>query len=746
MELQKLIEKSAEMGDFRFRMALEEAVKSGGSHAETELAMLLTSTDYPLQVQLNLIRVAGYLQKSQFLLPLKKIIEGEEHPNIKREAIIAVSKFADRRALNILHGALEKSADSFIQSTIAAEISRIKHNNPLFSLLPRFQQGSKNPRLFKTALDILGKILAPADAKVFISYLADDDKTRAAGAFEIICRRGDLSVHAFLADFFRRVSREIAAGTESQESFSSHAFHYGLYLQRFPELIGGLLEQIEGLLKLSMDSAGREALLEIVVMDSSPRALALVEDIFLNRSESRKTLIGKTAGREAFLPLMQRWYIDFPELRRDTIAAMASLAGGLEFIRRNFAGLPLEEQEAALESAEPGNYHLFRDLVHQALSGGSRQIRLLALEKAVTAADRKIEPFLFPAEEDRELRQIEDELLVAAARLFPIRTAARITEKLISGELSAKKIRDYLRQLVELAAADPLQIWEGGERLRQLFSVVIRAHNRDLGLQALQLLQHVNPLRRSTMTAAEAVISQYAETRREIMNAEEKSALKKAREHLSDWANTCRDCESGLVSISALLASEQPDLEKWRQLTGLSAFAVAAELPSLAAKARQIMKSSNPGPPNALFDLLASIPMLAAVLRDDFKVAAAETDPFLRAAAERALNRVPPGAPLAICYRDSAFLPGLEEQIRLLMPDILTLAVNQVPSNSVLVADLAFFLEHIGRGADPGRKNIVLLAENSDFARVKEHQPIVFTPPYNLNRICREILAALMSF
>lgn len=746
MELRELIEKSAELGDFRFRMALEETVKSGGNSTETELAMLLTSADFPLQVHLNMIRVAGYLQKSQFLLPLKKLIEGEAHPNAKREAIIAVSKFADRRALNILHGALEKNEDSFIQSTIATEISRIKHNNPLFSLLPRFQQGTKNLRLFKTALDILGKIVAPADAKVFIPYLADEDKTKAAGAFEIICRRGDHSVQAFLVDHFRQICNGISTDPESLESFSSHAGYFGIYLQRFPQLIQSLLEEIEKLLKLPLDSAGVDALLEIIVLDSSSRALSLVEQYMSDQPASRAMLIGKTAGREAFLPLLRQWYLDFPELRRETVAAMAAGSGGLEFIQNKFADMPLEEQEAILESAEPGRYHLFRALVHQALSVGNRQIRLLALEKALSAADREIEPFLFPATDDREMRQIEDELLAAAARLFPIRTANRITETLLSGELSAKKTRDYLQKLVELVAMDPLMLWEEGDRLKKLFAIVIKAHNRDLGLQALQLLQHLNPLRRSTISAAEAVISQYAETRREIMNAEEKAALKRGRDHLSDWLNTSRDYESGLANISALLAAETVDMDKWSQLSGFSAFAVAAELPALVTKVRQLIKTSNPGPPNALFDLLASIPMLSTPLRDDLSTATAEKDPFLSAAAARALEQVPQGAPLAICFRDSTILPGLEEQLRLLLPGVLGLAVNEVPPGSVLVADLDYFLELTGSGAAPGRKNLVLLRANSDFTQVKEHQPIVFTPPYNLNRICREILAALMTY
>ena len=133
--------------------------------------------------RINLVRMAGYIRSTAFLLPLKKVIEMGEDDLLREEAIISVSKYNDRRALDILAGPWKKSKTTRLQETISQAIGRIKNNNPFLAMLPRFLHGSKNRELFQITLKVFKKILSPADAKSFISYLHHGDQLVAEGLF-----------------------------------------------------------------------------------------------------------------------------------------------------------------------------------------------------------------------------------------------------------------------------------------------------------------------------------------------------------------------------------------------------------------------------------------------------------------------------------------------------------------------------------------------------------------------------------
>jgi HEAT repeat protein len=242
-QIDELVSQAVDPDDKRFRLHLEALVKKGGRDTENAIAHYITGTYVSIPTRVNLVRMAGYIRSTAFLVPLKKVVELGEDNLLREEAIFSISKYNDRRALDILERAMETIKNKQLQAAISAAIARIKNNNPLFAMLPRFLHGSKNRELFQITLKVFKKILDPADAKSFIAYLHHGDQVVAEGSFEILCFRGDEAVFFFIAEFFREQSRLLVREAECKvgaERLSALVAALHEYLRRhrdfFPQL------------------------------------------------------------------------------------------------------------------------------------------------------------------------------------------------------------------------------------------------------------------------------------------------------------------------------------------------------------------------------------------------------------------------------------------------------------------------------------------------------------------------------
>lgn len=250
-QIDELVRNAADHDDLQFRLRLEELVKLGGRDTENAIAHYLTGNYVSVSTRLNLVRIAGYIRSTAFLVPLNKVIEFGKDERLREAAIISISKYNDRRALDILDRALEKNKNRQLQETIAAAINRIKHNNPLLIMLPRFLQGGKNREDYFITVKVFKKILSPADAKGFISYLQYEDPLVAAGSFEILCCRGNETVFFFISEFFRERSRSLIQTLnrpQSAEALAKLVAALHEYLNRHPEFFPQLRPEITGLL------------------------------------------------------------------------------------------------------------------------------------------------------------------------------------------------------------------------------------------------------------------------------------------------------------------------------------------------------------------------------------------------------------------------------------------------------------------------------------------------------------------
>jgi hypothetical protein len=235
----------------QFRLRLEELVKKGGRDTENAIAHYITGTRISVATCLNLIRMAGYIRSTAFLLPLTKVIEMSSDIQMREAAVISLAKYNDHRAMDILVRAQGKNRNRLVGEAIARAIASIKNNNPLLAMLPHFLHGSENLDLFQVSLKIFKKILSPSDAKSFISYLHHGDRVVAEGAFEILCFRGDEAVFFFIAEFFREQSRLLVRDAEHHaggERFMTLIAALREYLKRHHDFFPQLRPDIAALL------------------------------------------------------------------------------------------------------------------------------------------------------------------------------------------------------------------------------------------------------------------------------------------------------------------------------------------------------------------------------------------------------------------------------------------------------------------------------------------------------------------
>ena len=242
-QIDELVRNAGAADGMPFRIRLEELVRKGGRDTENAIVHYITGSLVSIPTRLNLIRIAGYVRSPAFLLPLKKVIDLGEDDLLCEEAIISISKYNDRRALDILDAALDQKLTRPLQDAITQAIARIRHDNPLLAMLPRFLSGKKNREMFEITLKVFKKILGPADAKNFIAYLHHSDQVVAEGSFEILCARGDETVFFFIAEYFREHGRLLLRSAESRTGSARlstliHALHEYLKRHRdfFPQL------------------------------------------------------------------------------------------------------------------------------------------------------------------------------------------------------------------------------------------------------------------------------------------------------------------------------------------------------------------------------------------------------------------------------------------------------------------------------------------------------------------------------
>lgn len=545
-----------------FRLKLEALVNTDPEEAEYPLIQYLLDHNLNPEIRTEIIRIAGSLQQSSYLVPLKKIIDTEQHSRLLQEAIIAVAKFNDRRALNILTQALIKLNNPLLNSTINNEIARIKENNPLLALMPRFQEGQKNPKVFNNTLQILKRILTPADATVFTKFLTNPDPLIKNGAFELLCLTGDIFHDAEILEYYEDTFNKIKGKNDKEcEPLYLLTYHFKIYLSRYQFLIEEQLPNLQRQYTQIKDIRVKQILISLICKSKNASTLEFLGEVYETDSSIRSTIIEELSGNESAFDFLFQQYQSDKDLKEKIIQSLLNIKQGLDYFISNFFTLAFEEQELVARNLPYAGQHDLKDFIQQIFQSNLYRLKEILLSKLSETYDFSARDLLFDPEREREFAFMGDQYLDAIAQLFPVTTVKHLLGQMVIQDIYINKSRKNLWKTAEITASELIINFKDEEFVKSLFNKIIRANNLDLNLDFLEILKSLKTLDITTYQNLNHSLGLFVSLRETKLSTKERGELSRIKRNLQDVYYELKRIEDGRAAMDRLYKADDMDFE-----------------------------------------------------------------------------------------------------------------------------------------------------------------------------------------
>jgi len=764
-KIEKLINSSDKYNEMSFRMVLEGLINKVGEEAEHLIARYIKNEHLDLTTRLNIVRLAGYIQSPHYLEALKKIIDMDENINLRKEAIISVSKYNDRMALDILNQALVNIKNPLLLETINSEVTKIKRNNPVFALLPRFLEGEKNLEEFKITIDILKRILTPADAPMFVAYLNCGQRLLEDAAFEILCFTADVRLQdhilPFFQDRFSEVSQdfllhekqpdtpgkvkktnesEIANDKEQLYLLVSKVKHYFL---RNPSLIDQHLENLGTQLLYIKDSRIRGLFIAIISQSQQPEAISFMGDLYDKVPELREAIITGYYGNEGAMDLLfEKYQAAEGSLKALLIRSLLNCRKGLEYFYLYFSSLGLKEKEIIVTHLPYGGKHDLGPFFKLVFQSDRLELEALLLTKAKKYYEFSIKELLFDPTWQREFSKMEDDYLGTAAQLFPISAVKMLMEKITRKNLPVIKSRIYLKKIKEVVPPGFAFTIKDKSFITLLFNQVIQFKDPDIGALFLSILKYIKTFDLQTYYNFHESLGLFTAMRERKISPREIEELRKARENLNDLYSEIQRIEEGLALMERVFARTDLDFEQVFDFLTQHPLCAALHLQRLNQRISSHLQKAKPGVLKQWIQLFYQFPMAGILARD----AILEKIHFQKSPLSPALTKLYQSLPndlsKAVIYlSNQSFTAGLKEQCQELIPMIpVSSEGDQWQEGDILVCDPDTLKEFILKNTLPSKKLFLLLEKQSDISTYKSYNARFLLKPFSVYKVFKEIL------
>ncbi len=778
-KIEKLINSADKFNEMSFRMVLEGLVNKVGEAAEFFLVPHITSDKLDLTTRLNIIRVASYIQSPHFLIPLKKVIDTDENIHLRKEAIISVAKYNDRPALNILNQALNNIKNPLLQETINTEISKIKRNNPVFALLPRFLEGEKNLKEFHVTLEILKRILTPTDAPMLVVYLNCGKRLIEDGAFEILCSTADEKLHEQIFGFFLERFDEFARSCQNQpaktpgpgtanekvpapqdgenqnespptgedESKSEPWYLLVLrlkcYLMRIPALIDEQLENLGTQLFFIRELRIRGLFVSILCRSQQPGAISFLGELYDKEPELREIIIREYSGNEAAVDLLfEKYQTADGDLKGLLVRSLLNCRKGLDYFYLHFPTLEPREKEIIVNHLPYGGNHDLSGFFKMILQSDQLELKTVLLEKIKNYYEFSARDILFDPANEREFSLIEQEYLDTITQLFPITTVKMLMEKIADTGLPLNKARKYFQVLKEVVPQGFAFNFKDRGFITQLFNRVIQINNSELGEIFLSLLKDIKTFDLRTYYNFHESLGLFTAQQERKIGPQEVEELRKARKNLNDIYYEIQRLEEGIKAMDRLFAREEMDFEQLTDFLNRHSMCTALNLYQLTQLLKEHLAAAEATMLKQWIHFFYQLPMAGYLVKDaileKLHLHLSPLNPALTK-----LYHALPQEPYKIVIQlvNRSFTAMLKEQCRELIPGIPVSTIGaQWKEGDVLVCDTETLREFILKNTLPSKKLFLVLDNRSDFSSFKSYNPRPLMKPVSAYRVLREIL------
>lgn len=743
-KIEKLVNSADKFNEMSFRLVLEGLVNKGGEEAEYLLVRYLNSKALEFTTRINIIRVVGYLQSPHFLVPLKKVIDNEDNIHLKREAVISVSKYNDRRALNILNHALASIKNPLLLETINNEIGKIKKNNPVFALLPRFLDGETNPKNFEVTLGILKRILRPTDAAMFISYLYCGKPLIERGAFEILCYTGDLEHQAAILRFFQDQFNQIPCINESQcDTLYTLALKLKRYFLRHLSIIDQQLDNLGTLLFYVKDDRIRGLFISILCQSQQPPAISFVNKIYDSEAALRETIIIEYSGNEAAVDfLFEKYRAEEAALKGLIIKSLLNSNKGISYFYDHFFSLKDEERGIVVNCLPYGGDRDLSDFIKMILQSELTHFKETLLTKIREYHEFSAKEILFDPAREREFSFMEKEYMETITQLFPITSIKKLLEEIAFADLSVNRVKKYLQRINEMVPTGLTFNLEERGLISMIISKLVMANNLDLTLLFLSILRHIKTFDIETYSNLNEGLGLFVTQRETKMSVEEGDEVRKIRKNLSDLYVEIRKMEAALKTWTRMFTRVELDFEQVVNFLTQQSLCVTLNINRVSQVITKRLTTAGREEVKEWLRLFNRFPMMAFRLKDAiFQIAQSQNGPESTALLK--FHEALPEKPLKIFIRltNKRVTSILREQCLELVPDIpVDTETDQLAEDDMLLCDTVTLKDFILKNTLPSQKLFLFLDKISEFDSFKTYNPRPFLKPFSAYRIMREVL------
>ena len=732
--LEALFARSQDFNDLDFRLLLEQLLKRGGKEIEDGIALSLVNGSLSLRIRMNLIRVTGYVQRSLFLVNLKRVLENENNPSLVKESILAVSKYNDRRALNILSSALSRIKDPSLEGIIRTEMARIKDNNPLLALMPRFLEGKAKMKNFRTTVEILKKVLSPADCRTFLPFLKGQEPTLAYGAFEVLCYRGDEGHFPSLRAFYQEKAGLFIEGhREETELFYVASGAWENYVERFHKIASEILSENIDLFQRIEETRIREHLLGIIAAEE--KGVLFLGQVYKEREELRAVCREKLSSSEEGAEILLASYGEDP--KPETTAALLKSEKGRNHFLSLWNELPLEEKERLLSLLREESYEDFRERVYEALVAPNVNLQKQALQTVLSFRDLGAEATLLDPAKRGCFGTLEREYINLVSELFPSRLINLAVEEAgQSGEFSASRFRLIWEKIALFGQWEPLLRWENRDSFLTLTEKVAKLGAPDIGVPFIQAYSRLKTISPATFAILQKGWTTFLSLRKEEISDEERAEVPKAEENLEALGRLLNPLEEPVKSALYILQKETLDPAALRAFWETNPLAFALLRERICERVKNALLSTDaPEQTLAVLGVLGLSPLFSSYFAKEIEELSRSEKYLVKSEAERLLSRMSKERLILVETEDPKLKWTVEAQIRELLPDFKIISnLNQGEPAQVLADHENLRRESALQGGPWGVT--AFLKDPTEHGELQGEGSVrAFLPPYSMAKI-----------
>lgn len=575
-----VVSSAEQFNEEQFIQILVGLIKKGGKEAEFLLVKYITDSDIHFQTRGKIIDAAGEIQNVMYLLPLRKIVDTEPNLKLKQSAVLALAKYNDERAMNILIGTLSTISNPILAKTVNEKINAIRQSHPVLALTPRFLKGNQDIKAHQVALGMLKKSLTPEEAASFLKYKDHEDELVRKGVFELLCSCGDDSLQDRVNEVFmeRAESCQCLAHPECDE-LRTLTKNLKLYLHRFPTLMDAQCNALKDIFSKTGDTEVKKILVGIFCQCKEEETITYIKELYEQEPNLRETIIESSAGNARAVDFLFEKYESGKLLKEKVVGSLLRSDQGLRYFLGHFQDFDLDHQEMIVRNLPYSNRPELMTFLETTLKTGHPNLKKYSLKLIGENYLYSFKTILFNPEQEEEFFRMETEYLSTLFSVFPTDAAKKLMIKISEGELDLGTTKRYLK-LINNAVQNELCVnfhnQGDDKRILQLTTRIINMNNLELTELFLSTMAAIKTLDFVTYRNLSDALNHFTKIKAEDDNLpeEEKIGLRRVRENFKEILEEIRKIEGIEKDIKLNLSKAVPDILGFKRIIASNGIAV----------------------------------------------------------------------------------------------------------------------------------------------------------------------------